>query len=292
MAAGPAAAGKIAFDDFVTGQIYAVNPDGTGLAQLTHEPEGLAARWPAWSPGGTRILFVRFNPSNGMGRVWIMNADGTGQRRLASDAPGYRDYQPSYAPDGKHIVFTRCAPDDGLCAIWTMRSDGTHRRLVVPFIEAPNETNNFDPKVAPDGRQITFTRFGFKGVISQVWVVRINGTHAHPLTAPRLEASGASWSLDGRHIAFSSNSGRPQSSLYVMRANGAAVTRLATTKWPTNNFGPAYAPGGGRIAFSSDRRHPDLCCEDLFLMRADGSRQHLVRTGLQGVVDVAWGTAR
>ena len=292
MAADRAAAGRIAFDDFVTGQIYAVNPHGTGLAQLTHEPKGLAARWPAWSPGGTRILFVRFNPSNGMGRVWIMNADGTGQRRLASDAPGYRDYQPSYAPDGKHIVFTRCAPDDGLCAIWIMRSDGTHRRLVVPAIESPDETSNFDPKVSPDGRRITFTRFGFRGIISQVWVARINGTHAHPLTAPRLEASGPNWSPDGTHIVFSSNSSRPQSSLYVMRANGAAVTRLATTKWPTNNFGPAYAPGGGQIAFSSDRRHPDLCCEDLFLMRADGSRQHLVRTGLQGVVDIAWGTAR
>ena len=40
MAAGPPATGRIAFWDFVTNQIYAVNPDGTGLAQLTHEPTG------------------------------------------------------------------------------------------------------------------------------------------------------------------------------------------------------------------------------------------------------------
>jgi Tol biopolymer transport system component len=290
-AAGPPATGRIAFADFVTGQIYAVNPDGTGLAQLTHEPSGIVARWPDWAPDGSRILFVRLNPSNGMGRIWIMNADGTGRRRLAADAPGYRDYQPGYTPDGRHIVFSRCSPDDGLCAIWIMRSDGTHRHLVVPFIEAPNETNNFDPKVSPDGRRIAFTRFGFKGVISQVWVVRIDGTHAHPLTAPRLEANGPSWSSQGRHIAFTTNSSRPQSSLYVMRASGTAVIRLATTKWPTNNFGPAYSPDGRQIAFSSDRRHPDLCCEDLFLMRADGSRQHLVRTGIQGVIDIAWGAS-
>jgi Tol biopolymer transport system component len=156
-AAGPPATaapgtGRIAFFDFVTGQVYAVNPDGTGLAQLTHEPSGIVARWPDWSPDGSRILFVRFNPSNGMGRIWIMNADGTGQRRLASDVPGYRDYQPRYTPDGRHIVFSRCSPNDGLCAIWIMRSDGTHRRLVIPFIEAPNETNNFDPNVSPDAR--------------------------------------------------------------------------------------------------------------------------------------------
>jgi Tol biopolymer transport system component len=172
-----------------------------------------------------------------------------------------------------------------------MRSDGTHRRLVIPFIEAPNETNNFDPNVSPDGRRITFTRFGFHGISSQVWVARINGTHTQPLTVPRLEAAQASWSPDGRHIGFASNSGRPQSSIYVMRATGTGVTRLATTKWPTNNFAPAYSPGGDRIAFSSDRRHPDLCCEELFVMRANGSRQHLVNTGLQGVVDVDWGSA-
>ena len=290
-AAGPPATGRIAFSDFVTNQIYAVNPDGTGLAQLTHEPTGIAARWPGWSPDGSRILFVRFNLSNGMGRIWIMNADGTGPRQLASDAPGYRDYQPSYAPDGRHIVFSRCSPNDGLCAIWIMRSDGTDRHLVIPFIEAPNETNNFDPKISPDGRRISYDRFGFNGIISQVWVAGISGRHARPLTAPRLEAVGPSWSPDGSHIAFTTNSDRPQSSIYVMRATGTGVTRLATSKWPTNNFGSAYSPGGGQIAFSSDRRHPDLCCEELFVMRADGSQQHLVGTGIQGVVDVAWGSA-
>jgi dipeptidyl aminopeptidase/acylaminoacyl peptidase len=177
------------------------------------------------------------------------------------------------------------------CAIWIMRSDGTHRHLLVPFLPAPNETSNFFPDVSPDGRRIAFTRFGFHGIISQVWVARIDGTHARPLTAPRLEASGPNWSPGGRRIGFSSNNSRPQSSLYVMRADGTGVTRLATTKWPTNNFGSSYSPGGGQIAFSSDRRHPDLCCVDLFVMRANGSQQHLVDTGLQGVLDVDWGTA-
>ena len=111
------------------------------------------------------------------------------------------------------------------------------------------------------------------------------------MTAPRLEAGQPAWSPNGGHIAFASNTDRPQSGIYVMRANWTWVKRLASTKWPTNNFGPSYAPDGGQIAFSSDRRHPDLCCEDLFVMNADGTHQHLVSTGLQGVVDLAWGTA-
>ncbi|HEY7431483.1 MAG TPA: hypothetical protein VH641_12225 [Streptosporangiaceae bacterium] len=290
-ATGTAASGRIAFSDFVTNQVYAVNPDGSGLAQLTHEPDGFAARYPGWSPGGSRLLFTRLNLSNFVGRIWIMKANGTGQRRLATEGPGHSDVQASYSPDGRHIVFVRCLPGFEHCAIWLMRSDGTHRHLVVRAIDAPNETNNFDPKVSPDGRRIAFTRFGFRGIISQVWVARINGTHAHPLTAPRLEGGQPAWSPDGRQIAFASNSSRVQSSLYVMRADGTGVTRLVTTKWPTNNFGPSYSPGGGRIAFGSDRRHPDLCCEELFTMRASGARQHLAPTGLQGVIDIAWGTA-
>ena len=291
VAAGPPATGRIAFWDFVTNQIYAVNPDGTGLAQLTHEPQGVSAQGPDWSPDGSRIVFARVNLSHFVGRIWIMNADGTGQHRLVSDTPGHSDMQPNLSPDGRHIVFIRCLPNFEHCAIWIMRSDGTHRHVIVPFLPAPNETSNFDPKVSPDGRRVTFTRFGFHGVISQVWVARIDGTHARPLTAPRLEAYVPTWSPDGGHIGFADNCCRPQSSLYVMRADGTGVTRLATPKWPTNNFGPVYSPDGSQIAFSSDRRHPDLCCEELFVMRADGSHQHLVDTGIQGVIGVAWGTA-
>jgi Tol biopolymer transport system component len=283
--------GRIAFSDFITHQMYTVNPNGTGLVQLTREPAGIAARWPNWSPDGSRLLFVRYNPSNGMGRIWIMNANGTGQRQLTSDTPGYRDYQPKYTPDGRRIVFTRCSPGDGLCAIWIMRADGTHRRLLVPFITAPNETNNFDPAVSPDGRHISYERFGFHGIASQVWMAGIDGKHAHPLTAPRLQAVAAAWSPDGSHLTFASNCCRAQSSVYVMRANGTGVRRLATSKWPNNNFGPVYAPSGDQIAFSSDRRYPDLCCEDLFAMRQNGTRQHLIATGNKGVADIAWGPA-
>ena len=38
-------------------EIYIMNADGTGQAQLTND--GLEKRGPAWSPDGTRILFAR-----------------------------------------------------------------------------------------------------------------------------------------------------------------------------------------------------------------------------------------
>jgi Tol biopolymer transport system component len=287
----PGPTGRIAFDDFITGQIYAVNPDGTGMVQLTHEPEGFGAVWPDWSPDGSHLLFTRFNTSNGLGRIWIMNANGSHQHKVTSDAPGFRDYQPNYTPDGRHIVFPRCKPHDGVCAIWIMRSDGTDKEPITPYKEGAREAVDFGPSVSPDGRLVAYTAFGQNGVLAQIHIVRLNGSGNHPVSPPPLEAFGPDWSPDGTHITFASNAARLNSNLYSMNADGTGIAKLTTTKWPNNNIVPVYSPGGGQIAFSSDRRYPDLCCLDLFVMSADGTAQRLIHTGLQGVIDAAWGTA-
>ena len=58
--AGPAAAtfagtnGRIVFADYVTNQVYAINPDGTGLVELTRAGGG----WPAASPDGRHVAFT------------------------------------------------------------------------------------------------------------------------------------------------------------------------------------------------------------------------------------------
>jgi Tol biopolymer transport system component len=283
--------GRIAFLDFMTSQIYAVNADGSGLARLTNEATGFVARWPNWSPDGSRLLFVRINTSDGMGRVWIMNADGSQPHQLASDAPGYRDYQPRFTPDGSHIVFSRCKPGNGVCAIWIMRADGTNKQPITPYKEGPRDAVDFDPSVSPDGSRVAYTAFGQNGITAQVRIVRVNGADNEPVSPPSLEAGHPDWAPDGDRIAFTSNAPTINSNVYTMEANGADITRLTRTPWPNNSFGSSYSQDGSQIAFSSDRRYSNLCCVDLFIMNADGSHQHLVPTGLKGVVDVAWGTA-
>ena len=46
------------------------------------------------------------------------------------------------------------------------------------------------------------------------------------------------------------------------------------------DFAPTYSPDGTSIAFISDRRHPDLCCNDLFVANADGTHMRRIPTGL------------
>jgi TolB protein len=276
--------GRIAFWDFNTGQIYAINPDGTGLAQLTHVAKGQTAADPAWSPDGRHIAFS--SDMSGAPRLWIMDANGHRAHMMAGDRPNATDFHPSYTPDGRRLVFSRCLGEG--CAIYSIRVDGTHRRALTRL---HHDVFDIRASVSPDGRQIAFTRFNANGIISQVYVARADGSGAHAVTSPALEGWNPDWSPTGKLITFTSNVARPGSNVYVIHPAGTGIRQLTSTPFPNNSFQSAYAPQADRIVFASDRRYADLCCNDLFVMRSNGTRQTLVHTGLTGVLAPSWGTA-
>jgi TolB protein len=276
--------GRIAFWDFMTGQIYAVNPDGTGLAQLTHVAQGQTAADPAWSPDGRHIAFD--SDMSGAVRLWIMDANGSHPRMVAGDQPNAADRLPTYTPDGRRLVFSRCVGE--ACAIYSIRVDGTHRRALTRL---HHDVFDIRASVSPDGRQIAFARFNANGIIGQIYVMRADGSAAHAVTPPALEGFAPDWSPTGKLITFTSNCCRPGSNAYVMHPAGTGIRQLTRTPFPHNSFQSAYAPQADRIVFASDRRYPDFCCNDLFVMRSNGTRQTLVHTGLTGVLSPTWGTA-
>jgi Tol biopolymer transport system component len=283
--------GRIVFWDFTTGQVYSVNPNGSGLRQLTHTGSKHLASWPDFSPNGRHVIFsLRLANADGndQGRIWIMNANGSNPHQLSHDRPGYRDYDPRYTPDGRHIVFARCLPNDGVCAISEIRSDGTDMRALTHFKTGMHEAVDFNVAVAPTG-QIAFARFGAGGIISQLWIMHPDGSDQHPITPPALEATGANWSPSARQIIFNTNSNRSGSAIWVTNPAGTARHPLTHPPFPHNDIAPTYAPSGSRIAFTSDRAHSDLCCLDLYVVNADGSNRHRITTSLAGIIDPIWG---
>ncbi|MEZ4681223.1 MAG: SH3 domain-containing protein [Caldilineaceae bacterium] len=74
-------------------QIYAVNPDGSGLVALTRPVTALVDELPsnvspAWSPDGQQIIYLSNRnsiESAGAWHFWVMNADGSDQRMLPID---------------------------------------------------------------------------------------------------------------------------------------------------------------------------------------------------------------
>jgi Tol biopolymer transport system component len=281
----PGPNGRIAFWDFMSGQIYAVNPDGSGLLQLTHAPEGHYAAVPRWSPDSSHIVFE--SDMSGPVRIWMMDATGADQHQIVGDRPGFADFAPSYTPNGRRIVYTRCLPDGG-CALWQVRADGTHRVALTPF---QDEVFDFAAAVSPDGRRIAFGRFSAGGVIGQIYVMASDGSDPQPVTPAALEAFNPTWSPDGRYILFGTNCCKANSDVFVMKPNGTGIHALTATEFPANSVPGSFSPQDDQIVFASDRNYGDFCCVDLFLMRANGTHESVLPTGILGALDPQWGSA-
>jgi Tol biopolymer transport system component len=76
------------------GGIRAVNPDGSGLTQLTFDSGKSRSRNPSYSPDGTKIIFAHV-PSTGGRDLFTMNPDGSGVTQVTRTATD--EFSPQWA---------------------------------------------------------------------------------------------------------------------------------------------------------------------------------------------------
>lgn len=120
-------------------EIFKMNPDGTGLKQLTKNE--IYDSDPAWSPGAQKIAFVRA-PAGNDNEVYTMKADGTGQKNRTKNAA--TDRAPAFSPDGKKIAFASDRGSTTIEDVYTMNSDGTAQ-----IDRTNNNTDDLDPDWQP-----------------------------------------------------------------------------------------------------------------------------------------------
>jgi Tol biopolymer transport system component len=270
-AAFPGQNGKIAFVSTRDGsyEIYTMNADGSNPTRLTNN-ETLDLL-PAFSPDGTKIVFVRENdPTFEDLNVYVMKADGSGQTDLNNPDLDSKDESPSFSPDGTKIVFaSQVYAVESFSDIYVMKADGSGRTNLSNYPASAD----FDPVFSPDGTRIAFVSmrddadpFSFFG--GEIYVMKADGSGQTNITNNAAGDRSPDWSPDGNKIAFMSNRDGGDYEIYVMNADGSNQTRL--TFRPGNDQYPDWSPDGKRIVFHNCR--VDAPC-DIYVMDADGSNQ-------------------
>jgi Tol biopolymer transport system component len=279
----PGENGRIIFTANPTGsvQIYTINPDGTGMVQITNLPGG--AGGPIFSPDGRRILFTYGAAPN----LYVINVDGTGLTQLTFDGLSTAG---RWSPDGTQIVFARTSTLSGANVITTMRADGTGGITALTTVL----WDSYAPVYTPDGTHIVYYS-AQGGFVETVWIMNADGSNKERLTAPVLELFPGDVSPDGRLVSmWNHNSTSLPSSIFVMNIDGTPIRRL-TNSGGHHDLDPGYSPDGTKIVFASDRLSSDTSL-DLFTMNSDGSNIKRIATGLtvggcpsQNCVSPSWG---
>ena len=173
---------------------------------------GASGLWPAWSPDGTRIVFVVGVRQDVTGLA-VVPAGGGRERRVLTSTSGLE--WPSWSRDGRHILYsTNRVGDPGQIRMWRIPAGGGRPRLL-------GRGRSIDQ--APDGRLAFITGH-------DVWTARGDGTGRRRIVDHPDESMvwRLAWSPDGSRLAYVFYPVRTGSRHHarIVRRNGSGDRRV------------------------------------------------------------------
>ena len=189
-----------------------------------------------------KIVFKSYRDGNG--ELYVMDDDGSNRRRLTHHPRS--DGSPSWSPDGKQILFHRNISQTEVqqYEVFLMNAAGGNERQLTHH---PALDTVATGAWSPDGHSIVFSsnRSGDR----EIYVMDIESGALRQLTNDG--GTGASWSPDGKYIAFEKSSALFGRNIWVMSAEGRnQKPLLPAPKDMVTRFAPRWAPDSTRILFT------------------------------------------
>jgi dipeptidyl aminopeptidase/acylaminoacyl peptidase len=210
--------------------IWLVDTAGGEPRRFTTGPRRDTA--PRWSPDGSRLAFISEREAKQKGQLYVMPAQGGEPIRLTDLKNGVS--APEWSPDGTRLAFVA-------------RVGGWQEP------EAEEEKRKSRPV-----RVITMLKYRYNGEgftydrRPQIFTAAADGGAPRQLTEGDYDHGDATWSPDGRSIAFASarhdeRDHDDAGDIWLVSAEGGAARRLTRTEGPANH--PVFSPAGDTVAY-------------------------------------------
>ncbi|AKB85589.1 cohesin domain-containing protein [Methanococcoides methylutens] len=243
---------KIVFQSMLDGdwEIFSMNPDGSGLRQLTYTLHGIDDLSPVINSDASSIVYQSFDPAvEESEEIFVMNTDGSGQRQLTDN--DLVDYLPVIGSDT--VVFVGRTGESRLefslneREIYVSNTGGSR-----PVALTDNDVYDSEPSISDDGSRIAFISEEYvEGDRSmRLFVINSDGTGLRQLTDNSIYVRNPCISGDGSKIAFVGGERDSEREIYIINYDGSGLLQLTDNS--VEDGLPSINYDGSKIAYQSD----------------------------------------
>jgi Tol biopolymer transport system component len=176
--------------------------DGDPLVRLTHPGNPPSDHPVAYSPDGSRVLFIREKPPydhSGPMNVFTVKTNGSGLVRLNPPRTTSLLDGQSWSPDGRQVAIVASRDGHDGNAVFVVNVDGTHARRITPW------SVTLRAEWSPDGEWIVFDKADAEEIPRDLFLVHPDGTGLTQITS-HIDDNKMSfapvWSADSQTLLF------------------------------------------------------------------------------------------